>query len=154
MIKLILIKMLFSCAHCKKQVRCSGAEFVGVREEDLGESWMNLMASALAPLKKENTLSNIHAEVERNRKVKEIAQSEPLDPAVPVCDSCTSRIVSELVESRNQAAKEAQMFSDELARLSFIADEADVNALGDLQVGGLAHVLQFADKLPRHPLLD
>ena len=85
---------------------------------------MNLMASALAPLKKENSLSNIHAEVERNRKVKDIAQSDP-EPAVPVCDACTSRIVTELLEAKAQAIKETQMFSEELARLSSMHDADD-----------------------------
>ena len=72
---------MFNCLHCKKQVKCSATECGGVREEDLGESWMNLMASALSPLKKENSLSNIHAEVERNRKVKDIALTD-LDQAL------------------------------------------------------------------------
>ena len=92
---------------------------------------MNLMASALSPLKKENSLSNIHAEVERNRKVKDIALTD-LDQALPVCDACTGRIISELIESRNLAAKETQMFSDELARLSMMPGENDDSQLQQL----------------------
>lgn len=73
-------------------------------------------------------MSNIHAEVERNRKVKDIAQNDP-DPAVPICDACTNRIIAELLEAKNQAAKETRMFTEELARLSSIQDDADDSQL-------------------------
>jgi beclin len=117
--------VIFTCAQCKKHL--SNTECAGVREEDLGESWMNLtesVALAFPPLKKENSLSNIHAEVERNRKMREVVHND-FDQAVPVCDACTNRIVSELVEAKNQAAKEAQMFSDELNRLLALREEKD-----------------------------
>eukprot|EP00960_Hanusia_phi_P070820 767408-Hanusia_phi.AAC.2 len=117
----MLADLFARCHHC--QLAFTAEDEKGEEEEEsaaLGESWYHLTASAAANAPKENEIeqefASIFKQMEEKRKINELVCNQLVD-TYPLCESCTEKLLVELIAAKENASKECEMFTREYERL-------------------------------------